>query len=267
MVNSNDSSAGDPGRTVALLWDGSVRIPLRDLPLVLDQSVVVPRTDYDGACRTIALMHAAAVGLPGWGPRRGVVEDVEDLRERYLAVVRQLRGGDPGRGGDGGIRGPLEPCPQCGGEGVLLRADSGQVDGPHPEPSQESGPAGRGAEPVGGGASEDPAAVRTGHDATGCSESEHTPGALVTDLCILRAQVNAVEAAALESLEHRTATVSTGGPTTCGCGAVMDTSQWGRHQVDMAVRAAAVWVGGRPAPVWGAGEWAARELVPPLGQI
>lgn len=37
--------------------------------------------DYLQACQTIALMHEAAMGKKGFGPKRGVVEDVEDLRK------------------------------------------------------------------------------------------------------------------------------------------------------------------------------------------
>lgn len=38
------------------------------------------RADYEGACKTIAEMHGAAVGGFGQAPRRGVVEDVTELR-------------------------------------------------------------------------------------------------------------------------------------------------------------------------------------------
>jgi len=40
------------------------------------------RSSYEGACRTVADMHAAATGREGMGPVRGVVEDVEDVRMR-----------------------------------------------------------------------------------------------------------------------------------------------------------------------------------------
>lgn len=40
------------------------------------------RRNYDSACKTIADMHAAATGREGIGPVRGVVEDVEDVRQR-----------------------------------------------------------------------------------------------------------------------------------------------------------------------------------------
>lgn len=46
--------------------------------------------DYNRACQTVALMHAAAVGEVR-GPTRGVVEDVEDLRARLARVTKALR--------------------------------------------------------------------------------------------------------------------------------------------------------------------------------
>ena len=49
--------------------------------------------NYHGACKTIAAMHGAATGEPGSGPRRGIVEDVEDLRterDAHRAVVTRL---------------------------------------------------------------------------------------------------------------------------------------------------------------------------------
>ena len=42
------------------------------------------QSNYDGACRTIALMHEAATGRSGEGPHLGVVEDV-------AAAVRAAR--------------------------------------------------------------------------------------------------------------------------------------------------------------------------------
>lgn len=47
------------------------------------------RADYEGACRTIAEMHAAAVGEVR-GPVRGVVEDVADLRAERDDLARRL---------------------------------------------------------------------------------------------------------------------------------------------------------------------------------
>lgn len=47
------------------------------------------KDDNGRACETIALMHAAAVGEVT-GPRRGVVEDVEDLRLERDALKQQV---------------------------------------------------------------------------------------------------------------------------------------------------------------------------------
>lgn len=55
------------------------------------------KEDYERACKTVADMHAAAVGEI-MGPKRGVVEDVADIRtelEQYRKVVGCL-----GRGWD-----------------------------------------------------------------------------------------------------------------------------------------------------------------------
>ena len=49
--------------------------------------------NYLRACQTVAAMHAAATGKPGDGPRRGVVEDIEDLRaekERLQAALEKF---------------------------------------------------------------------------------------------------------------------------------------------------------------------------------
>jgi len=48
------------------------------------------RRDYLNACRTIAEMHAAAVGELR-GPGRGVVEDVADVRAELTAAYRAIR--------------------------------------------------------------------------------------------------------------------------------------------------------------------------------
>lgn len=50
---------------------------------VVQDELAEMRRNYEGACRTVALMHAAAVGETR-GPIRGVVEDVEDLRTAFL---------------------------------------------------------------------------------------------------------------------------------------------------------------------------------------
>ena len=41
------------------------------------------KADYHDACETIAQMHGAAVGGFGLGPKRGVVEDVQDLKDSH----------------------------------------------------------------------------------------------------------------------------------------------------------------------------------------
>lgn len=47
--------------------------------------------NYLRACGTVADMHAAAVGEFGTGPRRGVVEDVQDLRAERNAALEDAR--------------------------------------------------------------------------------------------------------------------------------------------------------------------------------
>lgn len=48
------------------------------------------KQDYLNACKTIADMHAAAVGRGDQGPTLGVVEDVADVRARGLAAEEGL---------------------------------------------------------------------------------------------------------------------------------------------------------------------------------
>lgn len=45
------------------------------------------REDYEHACQTIARMHEAATGVTGAAPRRGVVEDVQDLRDECTRLL------------------------------------------------------------------------------------------------------------------------------------------------------------------------------------
>jgi len=47
------------------------------------------KSDEEYACQLVAAMHAAAVGEVK-GPKRGVVEDVEDLREGYVEMAQVL---------------------------------------------------------------------------------------------------------------------------------------------------------------------------------
>lgn len=52
------------------------------------------KQDYLKACGTIAEMHAAATGRHGLGPIRGVIEDVQDVRERgerAVAAIARVR--------------------------------------------------------------------------------------------------------------------------------------------------------------------------------
>jgi hypothetical protein len=53
----------------------------------LQADVAEMRQNHDGACKTIAEMHAAATGVPGSAPKRGVVEDVADLRASYEVAL------------------------------------------------------------------------------------------------------------------------------------------------------------------------------------
>lgn len=48
-----------------------------------DKSAATWKADYEMACATIAAMHEAAMGAVV-GPRRGVVEDIADLRAEVL---------------------------------------------------------------------------------------------------------------------------------------------------------------------------------------
>tara|TARA_R100000789_G_scaffold79924_1_gene75189 strand:+ start:86 stop:445 length:360 start_codon:yes stop_codon:yes gene_type:complete len=47
------------------------------------------KNDEEYACQLVASMHAAAVGEVK-GPKRGVVEDVKDLREGYVEMAQML---------------------------------------------------------------------------------------------------------------------------------------------------------------------------------
>lgn len=60
------------------------------------------KADYFRCAEMAARMHAAAIGEVGSGPRRGVVEDVEDLRlerdmwrEACAAALARLHDGEP----------------------------------------------------------------------------------------------------------------------------------------------------------------------------
>ena len=55
-----------------------VRVHSQADKLMLEAAAEIERlrADYEGACKLVADMHAAATGRPGEGPRLGVVEDV-----------------------------------------------------------------------------------------------------------------------------------------------------------------------------------------------
>lgn len=51
------------------------------------------KEDYEQSCRLVAEMHAAAIGEIA-GPRRGVVEDVQDLRierDKFALRIKELQ--------------------------------------------------------------------------------------------------------------------------------------------------------------------------------
>jgi hypothetical protein len=60
------------------------------LKIPASDELAAARADYDGACKLVAKMHAAAVGEVT-GPRRGVVEDVEDVHARALFAEKAVR--------------------------------------------------------------------------------------------------------------------------------------------------------------------------------
>ena len=75
-------------------------------PLDVQAKLVSLEDDYGRACKLVADMHAAATGRPGDGPRRGVVEDVADLRAALVLVmgypgIRSYIGGQVSNVADG----------------------------------------------------------------------------------------------------------------------------------------------------------------------
>jgi hypothetical protein len=57
------------------------------VPVNVQAKVAQLEEDYGRACKLVADMHGAATGKPGDGPRRGVVEDVADLRAALVLVM------------------------------------------------------------------------------------------------------------------------------------------------------------------------------------
>ena len=47
------------------------------------------KAQYEHACHTIARMHEAATGVTGAAPKRGVVEDVQDLRNEWERLLNE----------------------------------------------------------------------------------------------------------------------------------------------------------------------------------
>lgn len=72
--SGNDRLDAAPAADVAIAWIEELQREAGEM-----------KANYDGACQTVAAMHAAAVGEVT-GSKRGVVEDVEDLRKNYLEV-------------------------------------------------------------------------------------------------------------------------------------------------------------------------------------
>lgn len=56
----------------------------------LRKELAAMHADYQSACRTVALMHRAACSGEIVSPKRGVVEDVEDLRKERDALRAEL---------------------------------------------------------------------------------------------------------------------------------------------------------------------------------
>lgn len=59
--------------------------------LRMEGEIEEQKGNYLRCCQLVAEMHAAATGEPGNGPKRGVVEDVEDLRAEWDSVVTWAR--------------------------------------------------------------------------------------------------------------------------------------------------------------------------------
>jgi hypothetical protein len=66
--------------------DEILRMTKRICELITDYKNL--RVEYDGACELVAKMHKAAMGET-CGPRKGVVEDVAELRFKYLKLKEQ----------------------------------------------------------------------------------------------------------------------------------------------------------------------------------
>jgi len=58
-------------------------------PTEVARAMEILKNDYHDACKLIAQMHGAAVGKFGDGPKRGIVEDVEDLRTELIGLQEE----------------------------------------------------------------------------------------------------------------------------------------------------------------------------------
>jgi FtsZ-binding cell division protein ZapB len=87
---------------------------------LLQHELTEMRNSYFKACTLVAEMHAEAVGGPvGNGPKRGVVEDVEDLRNERDALKKE----------NGELRAQLEALRQGGhDDGVQHSIEPPQAD-------------------------------------------------------------------------------------------------------------------------------------------
>lgn len=57
------------------------------VPVNVQAKVAQLEEGYGRACKLVADVHAAASGRPGDGPRRGVIEDVADLRAALMELL------------------------------------------------------------------------------------------------------------------------------------------------------------------------------------
>ena len=79
------------------------------------------KADYQRACKTVADMHAAAIGEVG-GPIRGVVEDVANLRAQLgeaRKALAKIAASAPCCDGHESFNSPGQPCDQRVAEAAL----------------------------------------------------------------------------------------------------------------------------------------------------
>jgi hypothetical protein len=71
-------------------WKRIADTHARDLKQALED-LDEAKENYGAACVTVVLMHEAATGRKGEGPRRGVIEDVADVRAEMLRLREALQ--------------------------------------------------------------------------------------------------------------------------------------------------------------------------------